>query len=710
MRTFDPIPFPFLTEVLGMTFDLNEATIRKITEMKAKMEAGIRLKAGFDRQYNTPIPSTPAAPITETTAIAPTPTPPLMSLAQQITFQPHTPSNTPKPPTEVITKTRGTKRPLIQVPHFTHNYENNGTVPIHTYDAHLSHATNHSIAPPSKQFIATGVTTNRPAKKQRTSHPDPVERTGSTTQTRQQSTPRSRTTQRQFQAYQHRAFGRERHEVGHRRFIYGFQATMGPRASQEETHENQETFEGAPSHSSNISVPTVPSYGQRNPEHIQGHGSTTQQEQITNTVRATSIPTEPLPSPYQARTEQFPYTSEPFTATSHESQSQIRPTVQSGGASTNEGHHGTALSSIKSQDPSLTTEEHALHQSDEPVRQVLLHHSSRPESSTLNTTATTGKLHRLVSDIKNLGVNNISSYSPSHDELVVLALGLNYIPESKDVSNIEILQAFDEFSDSLLEREKPKQHEYNLSTDPVDILRRKLKSKHKLRYGVDDTHMHEPPIHSSYETKAYLAKCKESIINITRDRNETIHKLSPDESAAINAVLWNLRTNELIIIKPADKNLGPTIMDRKWYISAGELILQDTHTYQAINSFNVNSIRNELILILHKFDHIKFKHNIDVKYGPWQQEDMFSILQNHISHQTPLAKLLLEPFLDPDLFQACRGYFLPKLHKLDTPFPINPPLTPGRTPPMRPICASIGWITYAVSVLLDILLKPLCSV
>ena len=26
---------------------------------------------------------------------------------------------------------------------------------------------------------------------------------------------------------------------------------------------------------------------------------------------------------------------------------------------------------------------------------------------------------------------------------------------------------------------------------------------------------------------------------------------------------------------------------------------------------------------------------------------------------------------------------------------------------MRPICASIGWVTYAVSVLLDILLKPI---
>jgi hypothetical protein len=157
--------------------------------------------------------------------------------------------------------------------------------------------------------------------------------------------------------------------------------------------------------------------------------------------------------------------------------------------------------------------------------------------------------------------------------------------------------------------------------------------------------MHVPPVHPTYETKAYLAKCKESILKITRTRNETIHKLTPEESATINAVIWNLRPNELIIIKPADKNLGPTIMDRKWYISAGELILQDKHTYQAITSFDVNSIRNELILILHKFGHVKFKNGTDSKYGTWRNEHMFNILKDHITHQTPLARILLEPFL-----------------------------------------------------------------
>jgi hypothetical protein len=86
---------------------------------------------------------------------------------------------------------------------------------------------------------------------------------------------------------------------------------------------------------------------------------------------------------------------------------------------------------------------------------------------------------------------------------------------------------------------------------------------------------------------------------------------------------------------------------------------------------------------------------------------MFKLLQSYLTQQTPLAQTLLEPFLNPESFQACRGYFLPKLQKMGLPLPISPPLIAGRTPPMRPICASIGWVTYAVSVLLDIILKPI---
>jgi hypothetical protein len=60
----------------------------------------------------------------------------------------------------------------------------------------------------------------------------------------------------------------------------------------------------------------------------------------------------------------------------------------------------------------------------------------------------------LTPPIVNLGVNNISSYQPSVDELRVLALGLNFIPEPNDIINIEIYQALDEYADTILWKEQ----------------------------------------------------------------------------------------------------------------------------------------------------------------------------------------------------------------------------------------------------------------
>jgi hypothetical protein len=117
------------------------------------------------------------------------------------------------------------------------------------------------------------------------------------------------------------------------------------------------------------------------------------------------------------------------------------------------------------------------------------------------------KLQRLLAGIPNTGVNNISSYVPSSDELCVLALGLNYIPESNDVSNFEILQAFNEFEETLLAGEKTTQHTSDAyDTNPVNILRRKLKQNHRFKYGTDGDKVHEPPILKDYHAKSYLEK------------------------------------------------------------------------------------------------------------------------------------------------------------------------------------------------------------
>jgi hypothetical protein len=63
-------------------------------------------------------------------------------------------------------------------------------------------------------------------------------------------------------------------------------------------------------------------------------------------------------------------------------------------------------------------------------------------------------LATLTAPIANIGVNNILSYVPSVDELRILALGLNFIPEPKDITNYEIYQALDEYTNSILWKEQ----------------------------------------------------------------------------------------------------------------------------------------------------------------------------------------------------------------------------------------------------------------
>ena len=395
-----------------------------------------------------------------------------MSLAQQITFQSSEPSSTPIRHDDTDACHKGSRRSSNQVPHYIHEPPCTGTGTTYRFNTYNYLTTNHATMPPSKRLITTGDTSSRPLKQQRTEQPASFERPRSETQTTNQSASRRRSTQRQFKAYKHRTVCREHHEVRYGRVVDGLQGDMGPRTSQEETSRNPETIEG-PLTSTRLYVSTTTGGGQESTNYTKRQRVPPQQKQVTTTRDYTQTHPEPLPSTPQAHTQQLPSTSESVPSTYRTSQSPVPPR-QPRRAPPSEGHHDTAFLTTKSPDPPITTEDHALHQHAEPVRQVLFNDSPRPESPPLSSSVTPGKLQRLAANIKNLGVNNISSYSPTNDELVVLALGLNYIPESKDISNIEILQAFDEFSDSLLEREKPKQHERSFSTDPVDILRRKL--------------------------------------------------------------------------------------------------------------------------------------------------------------------------------------------------------------------------------------------
>ena len=60
---------------------------------------------------------------------------------------------------------------------------------------------------------------------------------------------------------------------------------------------------------------------------------------------------------------------------------------------------------------------------------------------------------------------------------------------------------------------------------------------------------------------------------------------------------------------------------------------------------------------------------------------------------TPLIKLLLFYFDHPEMIKICRLYLLPKIHKS--------PLS------WREICSSPGWITFLISMFIDLILQPI---
>ena len=126
--------------------------------------------------------------------------------------------------------------------------------------------------------------------------------------------------------------------------------------------------------------------------------------------------------------------------------------------------------------------------------------------------------------------------------------------------------------------------------------------------------------------------------------------LSPLEREALRA----LRIERAVLVKPADKNLGLTLVGRAWYMQECNRQLADASTYKPIAAFNMSRVKahaNGLIAIL--------RHIIPVAQHKW------------LDHRTALSQRL------PDF------YILPKLHK-------NP--VKG-----RPIVASQSWVTTPLS-------------
>ena len=188
------------------------------------------------------------------------------------------------------------------------------------------------------------------------------------------------------------------------------------------------------------------------------------------------------------------------------------------------------------------------------------------------------------------------------------------------------------------------------------------------------------PPKASKQIERYLKRIKTKTNKLLhRHKAKTLINRQPMLQQTIQMIL----ERHDIILKPADKNYGPTIIDRTNYISAGETLLADTITYQHMDTPpNIMSIKTTLTTILRTHKHIYYKKPDD----------------EHETY-TALARTILRPFTT-NQYQYARLYLCPKIHKETNP-------NEWIKQQWRQICASIGWVTYETSTYLDIILQPI---
>ena len=287
-------------------------------------------------------------------------------------------------------------------------------------------------------------------------------------------------------------------------------------------------------------------------------------------------------------------------------------------------------------------------------------------------------LLNIGNSLPNKGVNVLCNAHLSKEEINILTLGMKFVPIPTRTNDDVISDSINDFCRKVrIKRFFLIDKETSLLSQRVcrfsKLLHMKLITKKQLAPSI-----FIPPPAGKY-IEHYLEK-------ITRKSNSLLHTIVPYATGNPNDCFFNrvnlLRSRNDIIIKPADKNLGPTVMDRSWYFSEALSIrhLGDINTYQMLlEKPSAINIREQLMSILSKH-HLLYLDNAVIE----------STEQIGLNGFTSLAKDLLCNLTEEDV-KLSKLYFLPKIHKS----PIA----------LRPICATIGTATYAASLFLDILLQ-----
>ncbi|XP_071153486.1 uncharacterized protein [Mytilus edulis] len=251
----------------------------------------------------------------------------------------------------------------------------------------------------------------------------------------------------------------------------------------------------------------------------------------------------------------------------------------------------------------------------------------------------------------NLSNTFLRSKQLTEDETSLLSRGLNFCPVPGPVNDTKLSEELDYFARSLRIKEHFASKEDDSTTSDSDS-----DDSNEYRFRKKSNWVPKPSKNTTLES--FIDNVKTDILTNVKINNQTYDNLTPDERVA----LTNLRDNDDIVIKPADKGSAVVVMDKSNYVQEAIRQLDDDRFYRKLNSDPTLQFSEEITECLKEMCD---NNIIDI--------DTFK-------------------YLKPENSKPGRFYLLPKIHK------------PGN--PGRPIVSANGHPTEKISEFVDYYLRP----
>lgn len=282
----------------------------------------------------------------------------------------------------------------------------------------------------------------------------------------------------------------------------------------------------------------------------------------------------------------------------------------------------------------------------------------------------------LECSVANLGYHNLSNIPTKDLPVRILGLGRNFVPVPRCLPKM-ILADSERFLRSVRLR---------------FLFRDKENADFNPRFHVKGS-TYDPPVHNT-NISGYCDIVKASVqTKVSSKTPRTKLNYSKEDLRQ----LQQLVTNNDIVIRPADKNLGITILDGEWYRSECYRQLGDTKFYSA-NKFGCLSHDSYNLEL--RYAQLLSSHSANSSFLSRQEKKfLYSVIDDSVLNNTSRIRDRNGSIIPPWDYSPCWSYphfyIIPKIHK---------------TPILgRPLVPSHSYLTAKLSTYVDFQLQKVIS-